>query len=1149
MSPKQTILVHLVQHPIEKKNVTIQEVTYCGQTLAQLKKQFADNQDVAIVLEAEEINQKDWVLTQVKAGDKIVIGPAIGWPALFGFATWGSFLWAVAVNLAWIMGISYLGGVLFGQDVQQPKGVSRDESQSFGWNPRTTQQEGIPHPMCFGTNMHHGNVVARWTDVDVSGDELLYMIIDHGRGPIEGKGANIVYLNGQPGGNYPGVTIQERLGTLNQTCMTGFEKNKLEYRPQGMIITNADGSVTWTTPNNFFDDIEYTLEFPRGLWHYRDDGDRTTHSVTVKVEISERGAETWTTLFNESISASQLAPIYKAYSVQRQGFTCAHGKQYDLKFTKSTADADASRNGDELKLRSIREVVDVAFRRPGKALLGITALATSRLSGNIDVKWVSNGKLVPVYDGSSWSVEFTRNRAFVDLAIATQPVISGDGGVNPWVIERYEGMNPNRIDLAFIYEWAVWCADDVSNGNGGTEDRMTCDIIVDYQTDVWSLFYEIAQIGRMYPYWQGNVLTGWVDKAVTDVIDLVTFDNTMVRTWKNAYAGSGEMAGNAEVFYQDSLHGYERKCLPIPNENAGTYTRKVSIEGIGVKGHALATRVGNHTLNRNKLITNVNSSRMGKDALRYKLGSVVRLSNNIPNWGISYRVVQSTANNTVELDHYPNVSAGDILYIRSYDEINKAVSVDSYTVESVAGNVVTIVETWEITPAKNNIVAIGVSGSIKTRRIIKMRHTVDNYFDVEFETYNTELFDSDSFEPVYPNPDYVWAQPAANLSESLTRWEAIELINQMNRPAPNIEIPWISNCTWTGDDIDTVGWEATDADEPITLRYRGTTYEISGGDFSTTDEFIYWSPAATDRFLHTNVAATALAAGMWLVCTNADGVAHAGVPFQLIHAAIILAGTIRAEQYAQLRNTYVYNSEDSLDAAKPFTIPFRIIPEADDIVSATLSFRIMPYRAYSTGAAAGGGGIETSEPNGAIWGWSTNNAESGVSIDNTNLGSHGHTPGGHSHDVSGSTESEDGTGEHSHDISQYSCGTSKEDASIGSTNLGTHSHSVTEPWPDGHSHSLDNIDDHTHDVEFEAHTHDITYGIFEEANAPTIHYHIDDGAGFGGASGNYTADAQDIDISGALTIRAGTGWKNLRFDTDLRCRIFAIIELKLDITA
>jgi len=882
----KSILVYVAHHPIEKGNLTVIEVPYHQQSLIQLKEQFVPGREVLVGLDKEQIELD---ARRILPGSEVLFVPIVADPVTMAWV-WEAAIW-VAWNMAVAYGLSYLGGLLFNQSIKQPD--REGERQSFGWNPHTTQREGIPHPMCFGTNMHHGNVVARWTDVDVSGDELLYMIIDYGRGPIEGKGANIIYLNGQPSENYFGVTIQERLGTLNQTVMTGFEKNKLEYG-LGWLISHDDGPRTFTTPNNFFDDIEYTLEFPRGIYHYHKSGDRSATSVNVKIEISERDSDIWTTAFDGAITGNSLKPIYKAYSVQRQGFTCTHGKQYDLKITRVSGDVEHERHQDTLYLRRVREVVDVAFRRPGKALIGITALATGTLSGNIDVKWVSNGKLVPVYNGSSWSVEFTRNRAFVDLAIATQPVISGDGGINPWVIERYEGMNPNRIDLAFIYEWAVWCADDVSDGNGGTEDRMTCDTIVDYQTDVWSLFYEIAQIGRMYPYWQGNVLTGWVDKAVDDVIDLVTFDNTMVRTWKNAYAGSGEMAGGAEIFYQDSLQGYERKSLPVANENAGIYTRKVSIEGIGVKSHALATRIGNHVLNRNRLITNVNSSRMGKDALRYKLGDVVHLSNNIPNWGISFRVIRSISNNSVELDHYPNVSAGEILYIRSYDEINKVVSIDSYTVESVAGNVVTIVETWEITPAKNNIVAIGVNGSIKTRRIIKIRHTVNNYFDVEFETYNTELFDSDSFEPVYPNPDYIWAQPAANLSEPLTRWEAIDLINQMNRPAPDIDIPWISNCTWTGDDIDTVSWEPTDADETITFRYKGITYEIDAGDFSTTDEFIYWSPAATDRFLHTNVAATALAAGMWLMCTNEDGITHAAAPFQIVHAGVLQAGTITA---------------------------------------------------------------------------------------------------------------------------------------------------------------------------------------------------------------------------------------------------------------
>jgi len=96
-----------------------------------------------------------------------------------------------------------------------------------------------------------------------------------------------------------------------------------------------------------------------------------------------------------------------------------------------------------------------------------------------------------------------------------------------------------------------------------------------------------------------------------------------------------------------------------------------------------------------------------------------------------------------------------------------------------------------------------------------------------------------------------------------------------------------------------------------------------------------------------------------------------------------------------------------------------------------------------------------------------------------------------------------------------------------------------------HTHDL-NIPNHNHTVSISAHVHNITYGIHEESNSPTVHYHINNGLGFGEASDNYNSDQLDIDLTGDIS---GIGWKSIRFDTDLRCRIFAIIECKLDITA
>lgn len=891
----KTIQVGILHHPFGTRQATICEVPFHRQTLEELKEKFAYKQDVIVGLDGRTVED---MKTRVKAGSKVLIMPAAAGPIKDAF-DWvkGGLEW-FSVKLVEQFVLPELGGALFNQLL---KPSEPEAGQSHSWAPMTTQREGGVRPECFGTNMHYGNCIARWTDIDGNGDEILYMKLDYGKGPIEGRGSNPVYFNDQPSTNFSGVTLQDRRGTLNQTCMTGFEKTKLEYRP-GWTITNTGGAATFVTPNNFFDDVEYTLEFPSGIYQYHKDGSRKTHSIDVKVEISVRDADDWTTLMDTSISGNQIAPVYKAYKASVQGFSCVYGNQYDLKITKTSTDESAETFGDILKLRSVREVVDTAFTHPGRALLGITALATNLLSGHLNVKWIADDKIVNTFNGTSWTLQHSNNRAWIALSVLTQPKISGDGDGTAYAIERYDGLAITQVDLALFYEWAQWCDVAVTDGDGGTEDRMPCNIRVDYQTDVWTLSYQICQVGRMYPYWQGNTLTGWIDKAVTSYIDLVTFDNTMMRTWRSAWAGSGEMAGGVDVYFRDSIQGYERKMLPFSNENAGLYTRRLAIEAPCVTQKTLAARVANHALNRNRYINNVNSVVMYKDALRYSLGRVVRLQSKVPNWGESFRVIISEANNTVKLDRDIDADENDLVFVRTYDTVNREVAIDSYTVDSCADDVLTIKETWDVTPIKNNIIAVGVTGAIKLRRIIEMTYRADNYIDVKFETYDTTLFDSDGTDPNITNPDYIWPQPATGLVRPANLWDVANQINQLLPPQPDIEIPWPGNCEWTGSGGTTVSWSARDGSTPILFRFRGTTYEITAD--STTNEFIYWDPNYTTTFRHTNLLSTALTAGNWFMCRNKDGVAYPTVPMQSIHAGLLQAGTITAA-YGQIGNLAV----------------------------------------------------------------------------------------------------------------------------------------------------------------------------------------------------------------------------------------------------
>jgi len=795
------------------------------------------------------------------------------------FAYLASAAWAVAV----VYGLYYLGGKLTGQDLKESE--SPVSAQDRIWHPHTTQSEGLPRTRAYGRNLHHGNIAAKWTDVDGNDREILYLIVEHGDGPTKGNVAGEVYINDQPAANFGDVVIQERKGTMDQTCMTGFEKHKNEYVPNIELLQNEE--YLWTTPNSFFDDIEFTVAFLNGIIKYHKDGGSDTSGVHLHVRIREHPAGGWSTIFDDSIYGRQLRPLFKKYLASELGFNCTRGKQYDMGFTKTTPDGSA-RHVNNIHLRSLREVVDVAFERPGKALTGIKAIATSQLSGSLDIKIIREDRLVNVFDGTSWNIEYSRNRAWIDFDIVTQPVIKGNVGT--WEIERYEGTDPSRLDLEFFYAWAEFCSTQVLDGYGGSEDRLACDIIVDYQTDVWTLAHEIAQIGRAYLYWRGHVLTGWIDAAVTELADLVTMDTIMARTWRNRWVDRSELAGIVEVWYRDKRQGYERTPVPFPKAQAGVYTRTVSIEATGVTTYGTAVHVANHILTRNQLIKNINTFKQYKDAFRHKLGEVIRLQHRVPAWGQGYRVISCTSN-VVTLDRtVEDVNVDDLLFVRSYDEANEKVDISVYTVASTSGVTVTIGEEFSPIPIKNNNVAVGINGAVVLRRIVKIEVEEENYFNVEVETYDVALFNADNLDPDAPYPDYNWQAPAGALTKPISHDEAVDLSDLLLPPAPDIELPWPSNLNWTGSGGDTVSWSKRDADDPITFRYRGTTYEITPD--STTNKYIYWDLASPTVLSSSNTQSDAMGADKVPSCFNNDGVPDPAWGYRMINTKKVIDNAI-----------------------------------------------------------------------------------------------------------------------------------------------------------------------------------------------------------------------------------------------------------------
>jgi len=253
-----------------------------------------------------------------------------------------------------------------------------------------------------------------------------------------------------------------------------------------------------------------------------------------------------------------------------------------------------------------------------------------------------------------------------------------------------------------------------------------------------------------------------------------------------------------------------------------------------------------------------------------------------------------------------------------------------------------------------------------------------------------------------------------------------------------------------------------------------------------------------------------------------------------------LEGGLRSFNLKEMRNTYVINAQDSLDASYPMFVDFNIVSEMTKIVSIFVYFRIMNYRAYSTAATSGGGSTSGSG------GGQTSSSGGGQ----TTSSGGGQTSATENRDHYHQFIVLDTTGATSVTFklapSTALCapaGSGNQYINTGGPSR-THTHTVAD-----HTHTVADhthtVADHTHTVA--DHTHDITYGIHEESNSPTIKFYVseDNGASFSDVFGPYKkSQTGGIEIT---TLLEGAGNKLLKFESDLRARLSVQIIVKLDI--
>lgn len=190
--------------------------------------------------------------------------------------------------------ISYGLNALFGPKPQKPNSIASSDmttSQSYGWNPAITQQEGVIVPKYYGTMVaNSGNVITAYRDMDGvipdvntgAAREAIRCAVSYGFGPI--KGIREVKINDQYLDENTGLVVQRRYGFTSQARIAAIEDFTTTEDTPGYNVSTTCDLYEHPIPAGTHA-YEVVLHFPSGLYQYRDDGSKESYPAQFEMYL------------------------------------------------------------------------------------------------------------------------------------------------------------------------------------------------------------------------------------------------------------------------------------------------------------------------------------------------------------------------------------------------------------------------------------------------------------------------------------------------------------------------------------------------------------------------------------------------------------------------------------------------------------------------------------------------------------------------------------------------------------------------------------------------------------------------------------------------------------------------------------------------
>ncbi|MDD4985037.1 MAG: phage tail protein [Dehalococcoidales bacterium] len=400
--------------------------------------------------------------------------------------------------------------------------------------------------------------------------------------------------------------------------------------------------------------IELTFEFPYGLYGIQDMNTDIKATCQLIAQYREYGAEDWSNFdFGLNSTFTSAIPItadidaglvkknkHTAFSISvravAEGNPLDTDKWYEVRVTAASPSI--------IKLVNIATMVygveddngdRPGFSYPGEALLGIKALATGQISGNLDVQVDVERRYVWVYDTTlgSWVQKPANNHAWAvyDILANGHP----DHPAYPTYGNAYAdtiygcGLDKDRLDYTDFSTWADYI----------DEIGYELNICFDTFGEAWDAILRICQEGWGMIYPIGTTVHVFVDKP-GDVTQLFTMG--AISNASQSFLGRQSMATLLEVTYQDSERNYENTQLVARSsdwDSSSILGDNSSITLYGTKSFGQAWSLARRMVLGNELLKSTFQFDVDVDALSAQVGDVVEIQHDVLTTGQGGRIV------------------------------------------------------------------------------------------------------------------------------------------------------------------------------------------------------------------------------------------------------------------------------------------------------------------------------------------------------------------------------------------------------------------------------------------------------------------------------------------------------------------------------